>query len=878
MEVLLPRWLRWAADRRLLARVTAGGALVVLGLGAYLLYRTTRGCPDSHVAIQLAGDGTRLRAMAGDCDLPGGLGPSLLADLLLIAGYWWAGTIALAAYWPRYEAPLLRRATTTVLLLPTFVAVLDLLENGLMLVLVQVDAGTPTYSSESAGVLLGTVAWGKWSLAAVLAVVLVMAAAVAWSRRGETRFGRVVAKPTPAGPGAPIATGTGDDSVLGVCLSGGGIRSASFGLGVLSVLEQGGLMSNARYLSAVSGGSWAATSWTLERAFRLPREPDHSAADQVIDRLRGESYGIPRRRYLLNGPGGWLLPLGWVLLCAVVNLVLIAALVYALAWPVGKLLRSDYMSSGLGITRQPGFYIGILGLAVLVVSVASHRTARLRSPACGVMAIGAALLVLFRVDGLIDELDPFGPPAVAAVLAGVLTVLAGGFGRLLTAFLTALALPRLGKMLPRMLGVVLLVGALAWAVIVVYLVAVGPWSSWWVYGAGLAVLGGGYIVSNPNWPSLHNIFRKRLQRTFDPTPEYADQSQMLEDQPATWLQLRELTRGPAPGSTDGVVPELVLCCAQQRNGLSAGGLPAESFTISPFRVRRAGTDLDTENYLRAIPPKWPWSQSRKPFSQVSAWMATSGAAVSSAMGRASLGSTNAFLAAVNADLGMWLPNPTLVASTPPRERAAVFRRPNFAYLLKEILGWYDCADRFVFITDGGHWENLGLVELLRHGCDDIVCVDASGDAPGSFDTLRQALELATRELSDFEPPRDLDAALAPLRAVAGQLPRWLSTVLTARYGGSRVRIHYAKMQLDEAVPDELSAFAIEDPRFPGYSTARQMLSDKQVDMLIELGRYAGAQLLSTRERFRSPVASSNGTHTTRSRIRISAALTFRAAL
>jgi hypothetical protein len=77
-------------------------------------------------------------------------------------------------------------------------------------------------------------------------------------------------------------------------------------------------------------------------------------------------------------------------------------------------------------------------------------------------------------------------------------------------------------------------------------------------------------------------------------------------------------------------------------------------------------------------------------------------------------------------------------------------RLRFDYTIKELLGWYNAQDRFVFITDGGHWENLGLVELLRRGCTTILCVDASGDPPGSFAALREALNLESLELGKLK--------------------------------------------------------------------------------------------------------------------------------
>jgi hypothetical protein len=47
--------------------------------------------------------------------------------------------------------------------------------------------------------------------------------------------------------------------------------------------------------------------------------------------------------------------------------------------------------------------------------------------------------------------------------------------------------------------------------------------------------------------------------------------------------------------------------------------------------------------------------------------------------------------------------------------------------------------------NGGHYENLGLVELLRRRCRVIYCVDASGDT-SLAQTLAQAASLAYEEL------------------------------------------------------------------------------------------------------------------------------------
>ena len=49
---------------------------------------------------------------------------------------------------------------------------------------------------------------------------------------------------------------------------------------------------------------------------------------------------------------------------------------------------------------------------------------------------------------------------------------------------------------------------------------------------------------------------------------------------------------------------------------------------------------------------------------------------------------------------------------------------------------------YLYVSDGGHWENLGLVELLRRGCTRIVCINAGGDHQDSFGTIGEAMALA----------------------------------------------------------------------------------------------------------------------------------------
>src|SRR5262249_9602069 len=58
----------------------------------------------------------------------------------------------------------------------------------------------------------------------------------------------------------PTMRPTANSSLVGLALSGGGIRSASFCLGALQALDKAGVLKNVDYLSTVSGGGYIGTS------------------------------------------------------------------------------------------------------------------------------------------------------------------------------------------------------------------------------------------------------------------------------------------------------------------------------------------------------------------------------------------------------------------------------------------------------------------------------------------------------------------------------------------------------------------------------------------------------------------------------------------
>jgi hypothetical protein len=809
--------------------------VIVVAVG-YVLLRRTSPCDSFHLATQLSGSDQRLAGWIPSCppDL-GAARASIGWDFLFLAGYVVLGTGILRRWWPLYQAPQLKRAERVVITLPVVVGALDVVENVLILAGLGVEDGRFAYPSHlPLPITIATVAWVQGFIFAAVVVISAMALMLAFARRDERQPPEVHHGAAPAGP--PAAP-----SGLGVCCSGGGIRAAAFSLGALDRLEAGGVLSRARWLTAVSGGAYAATAWRLVRA----ADPARPAAADIIEWLEDPPPGSPygRHRFLRNGPGGLGRPVFAAVLYIGFNLVVLGALVYALAWPLGWIIGSNAVQPELRRLGElpgrlevpaelwlPGLLVAGVGALVLAVSaLPSWTVATWWRLAVLLLALGLVLeLVLVGIPVAMVAIGNWmqgGADAARASWVGIAAVagVAGTIWRLVRKPVVG----QLQSRLPELGGVLLALAAVVWGGKVATDAATGSgvFRSTVVWAVVTVAFVAVYACVGITQVSIHRIYRKRLRRTFGLARDgaggvYAPD----EEHQLTWSEMADDE------------PELVICCAQQRTGIAPGGLPAETFTISPREVRIGDDVVPTDRYLAVLPDDQAVERC------VSSWIATSGAALASAMGRLSKGSTNALMAATNLDLGIWLPNPRLVAD--PNAR---FPRVRLGYLLKEILGWYDPADRYVFVADGGHWENLGLVELLRRRCRTILCLDASGDSIGAFTTLRQAVELAGLELPEIVADIDL-TGLDTISAGSAALPGGLVATLAVTYRGPGEEtfagtIHYAKAQVASSLDIALRRYAKADRRFPNYSTGDQFLRDEQFRQLVELGRAAGDELV-----------------------------------
>ena len=115
-------------------------------------------------------------------------------------------------------------------------------------------------------------------------------------------------------------------------------------------------------------------------------------------------------------------------------------------------------------------------------------------------------------------------------------------------------------------------------------------------------------------------------------------------------------------------------------------------------------------------------------------VAISGAAASPNMGHQSSPPAAFLMTMFNARLGWWMGN--------PRDKYNWLRsspRRGLLYLLNELFSLTNDRTHFVNLSDGGHFENLGIYELIRRRCRYIIACDAEQDESLTFSGLGNAI-------------------------------------------------------------------------------------------------------------------------------------------
>ena len=209
----------------------------------------------------------------------------------------------------------------------------------------------------------------------------------------------------------------------------------------------------------------------------------------------------------------------------------------------------------------------------------------------------------------------------------------------------------------------------------------------------------------------------------------------------------------------------------------------------------------------------------------------SGAAASPNAGYHSAPSVAFLLTVFNVRLGSWFQNP---------RRPEIWRKPGPAHalrpLLSELFGLSNDRSDFVYLSDGGHFENLGVYELVRRRCRFIIVCDASCDPDMSFEDLGNAIRKCR---IDFDVDIEIDTrALTPVAGIGHGVHHCALGLVRYDRADPRERtgyLLYVKASMSGDEPQDVEQYRSHHPRFPHQSTADQFFDEAQFESYRSLG-------------------------------------------
>ncbi|MBF0375386.1 MAG: patatin-like phospholipase family protein, partial [Alphaproteobacteria bacterium] len=650
---------------------------------------------------------------------------------------------------------------------------------------------------------------------------------------------------------------TPPDEMRGLALSGGGIRSAAFAMGVLQSLE-GKCLDGFHYLSTVSGGGFTGGALTWFRSKKLPFpfgvRGQGSRCDTVEPATKLLNHIRQRGNYLDPGHG---LTMAALLAVTLRTMLLTAATYLGLAaLAFLALLELGWLSSAPGSPLNDLMRFGGLALALFAVGAALYSLATLglrptkassswryalrrRSQQASGVALTAAVVALvigaipIVVAGVAARIDPlfFRDPAERAMLIGGALFLASPLAvwMLYDKARKGAALDLPGSALA-VLGAS---GAVLGLLFLSYGMALRMHEGfgWLAAGAIFAVALG--LLRNINHFSLHRMYRDRLMEAFTPDlpvkPEGAWGPADRADQ--GWLaDLAPCPSGgckvckPPSGPYHLINANVVL---PNSKDIRYRGRAGDNFLLSPLACGSDATgrvwtvDFATGGEGVSLPSA----------------IAISGAAVNAHTGGASSptrsGALGLLMAMFGLQLGVWVAN--------PRHKMVSRAWPNDLYPgLGGVVGvGMDENAWMVMLSDGGHFENLGLYELFRRKLDLIVVSDAGCDPKFSFADLGNAIEKARVDFG-IQVKFAKATPLADLVSDASTMARRGFAVATILYPNQRPgRLVYLKPTLTNDLPADLYAYRAANAAFPHQSTADQFFDEAQFEAYRELGYQLG---------------------------------------
>jgi hypothetical protein len=605
----------------------------------------------------------------------------------------------------------------------------------------------------------------------------------------------------------------GQERAVGLALSGGGIRSATFSLGVLTALARRNVLPKIDYLSTVSGGGYLGAF--LETFLASAADERASAkiglrsADLPFSRLDPEPDALghirQNSRYLASGSAWTRLKVAFAQLYGMfVNLAAITVLIGL--WAILALALREFVAArpqgweAIGIAALPLATLAVLLPAIMGFVPGSKRILdRCVAVAASVPVATAAIVGLGRLHIEFGELtwSERLPWLAAPLLVIVASLAAGKILRGAAGLFRAVA----GFSVPLFLLAI-------YFNLFAFFAQVQARNPLYVAGAAAAlaiVLATYWWCLDVNFTGLHRHYRERLAGAF-----------LIQRGAGGGLERKELKLSDLAQNVAAPYP-----IVNAALNLPASRLPAMQGRLTDFF---AFTPHYCGSPVLGYDRTALW-ESANPDLDVGTAMAISGAAAAPQMGLASPGRMAFWLGLLNIRLGYWLARP----GKPP------LRSPGMAYLLREMFGMIDERAPYLNVSDGGHIENLGVMELLRRRCKFIIAIDGEEDARMTFHAVANLQRMAAIDLR-ISIELDLD----DLRLNEQGLSRSHFRFGRIRYSNSDTGyLLYLKLSLTGNEGEFIRRYKLDEPNFPHHSTLNQLFTEPQFEAYRSLGEHVG---------------------------------------
>jgi hypothetical protein len=361
--------------------------------------------------------------------------------------------------------------------------------------------------------------------------------------------------------------------------------------------------------------------------------------------------------------------------------------------------------------------------------------------------------------------------------------------------------------------------------------------------------------------SLHQFYKDRLGKAFlfDPSQPKTDR-----EYPPLWgFKLSQLNTTLAPYHIINAALNV-----QGSREANRRGRDADFFTFTPDFV---GSDLT--HFAPTVARRVDGSNAGQaptrsmeeidPALDLGGTMAISGAAVSANMGSQTIRWLSPTLALLNIRLGYWMRNPRYLAKQERIVRVKENLRSRLfgsLYLLGEMLNLITEDSPFVYLTDGGHIENLGIYQMLKRGCRLIIAIDAEADPELSCSSLLKLeryarIDLGVRIILPWEEiarrGREIDKAIDPATPedASRQHGPHCAIGRILYEDGTRGVLLYFKSSLSGDEKDYVLDYKKRNMDFPHETTSDQFFTEEQFEVYRSLGYHVVEGYFSNTDEF-----------------------------